>query len=259
MNDHARHDRSGSKADLATALDHAASVVAPDCDSLLVWHANYFKYHRDRLLKDLELCSRHASSTAPLLEVGSVPLYLTAALSRLGYPVAGVDLLPSRYSNAIDTLNLEVASCDIERDPLPFADASFSTVLLNEVFEHLRIDLIFTMREISRVLRPGGALLLSTPNLLSFRGLRNLLRRGKAAAVCDDIYEEYEKLSTIGHMGHVREYSVAEVTGFLEHFGLKTRKVVYRGDAQGRLEKTLIRLVPKLSPFFTVVCEKAAD
>ena len=48
--------------------------------------------------------------------------------------------------------------------PLAYADASFDAVLLVEVVEHLPTWMPI-VREAGRVLRPGGHLVLSTPNL----------------------------------------------------------------------------------------------
>jgi SAM-dependent methyltransferase len=47
-------------------------------------------------------------------------------------------------------------------DPLPFPDQRIDTVLLLEVLEHL-VDDAAALREICRVLRPGGKLVLSVP------------------------------------------------------------------------------------------------
>ena len=43
-------------------------------------------------------------------------------------------------------------------------------MLFNEVFEHLRINLVFTMTEVHRVLEPNGVLMLSTSNPTSWKG-----------------------------------------------------------------------------------------
>lgn len=47
--------------------------------------------------------------------------------------------------------------------PLPYADASFDSVVSFQVIEHIRDDGDF-LKEIHRVLRPGGIALLTTPN-----------------------------------------------------------------------------------------------
>jgi len=52
-------------------------------------------------------------------------------------------------------------------EQLPFADGSFDFILLSEVVEHLE-EPHMSIREASRVLRPGGRLLVTTPNYRSF-------------------------------------------------------------------------------------------
>jgi SAM-dependent methyltransferase len=48
---------------------------------------------------------------------------------------------------------------------LPFEDESVDVVLAGEIIEHI-VDTESFLREIRRVLRPGGAVVLSTPNIL---------------------------------------------------------------------------------------------
>lgn len=52
---------------------------------------------------------------------------------------------------------------ELGEGPLPFAGESFDGVLLNEVLEHVT-DEMATLREAGRVLRPGGHLVLISPN-----------------------------------------------------------------------------------------------
>jgi 2-polyprenyl-3-methyl-5-hydroxy-6-metoxy-1,4-benzoquinol methylase len=62
-------------------------------------------------------------------------------------------------------------------DPTSFPDASFDAVMSAEVIEHLENPRAVA-REWFRLLRPGGAVLMSTPNNESLRALISLVARG---------------------------------------------------------------------------------
>jgi SAM-dependent methyltransferase len=169
-----------------------------------------------------------------------------------------VDVKPERFGKTIAALGLDVTKCDVETEAVPFPAASFDAVLFNELFEHLRVNPIFTLGEVHRVLKPGGKLLLSTPNLRSFRGIRNLVVRNQGHAVSAGVYRQYEKLATLGHMGHVREYTTREVTEFLTRLGFGVDKVIYRGGHGRGVVGLAERLAPSMRPFFALVASKDA-
>jgi SAM-dependent methyltransferase len=184
-----------------------------------------------------------------ILEVGVCPPLLTAGLKKYGYEVKGVDLDPERYRSAISCLGLDVTKVDIEISPLPFESCFFDAVIFNEVFEHLRVNPIFTLRELNRVLKPCGLLIMSTPNLRSIGGILNLLLRGRGYSCATSPYEEFSRLESVGHMGHVREYTVNEVIEFLDKTGFDCFEVCFRGRYRSSIRSLATTIVPSLRPF----------
>ncbi len=71
--------------------------------------------------------------------------------------------------------------------PFPGRDSAFDVVVASEVIEHLE-NPRFVMREIYRILRPAGTVLVSTPNNESWRSLLALMVRGHYVAFSDSCY-----------------------------------------------------------------------
>lgn len=237
-------------------LADLAHRIEPDDASLHGWFTEYFQHHQQRLAADIAIARKHIEPRSRVLEYGAIPLLMTGALAALDYDVRAVDIQPDRFATAIADLGLDVICCDVESEPVPFTESEFDAVLFNELFEHLRIDPIFTLREALRVLRPDGVLLLSTPNLRSYRGIRNLVLRNQGHAVSAGVYQQYQKLETLGHMGHVREYTTREVQDFLGRVGFHVETIIYRGGHGRGVVGLAEKWVPSLRPFFTVVARK---
>lgn len=66
---------------------------------------------------------------------------------------------------------------DIESQSLPYPDAHFDLVIINQVLEHCK-EVYWIMGEISRVLKQGGTLIVGVPNLATWHD-RLLLLIGK--------------------------------------------------------------------------------
>jgi SAM-dependent methyltransferase len=209
---------------------------------------NYFDDHRDRFAHDLDLVSRFHGAGI-VLEVGTHPGYFSWCLARAGVDAVGVDLDPSRAAALDSGSHLNVVRCDIERDRLPFGDGAFKLVLLCEVFEHLRVDPLHALDEIHRVLATGGMLILETPNLYS---AGNVARFVRGRGVMPPAFGEFNKLRGVGHMGHIREYSRAEMREFLERTSfeiIESRFLAHRPSHTGLLTDLAYRLVPALRPY----------
>jgi SAM-dependent methyltransferase len=229
--------------DGSAAVDELGRLLAHDGE-----RDAYFEDQRDRFLHDLALVARfHVGGR--VLEVGSYPGYFSWCLKRLGYDAVGVDLDPSRTTAFDREHGLTVMRCDIERERLPFDDGRFRLVVCSEVFEHLRVDPLHALDEIHRALEPGGVLLLQTPNLYS---VGNVARFVTGGGVFPGAYGEFSKLRGVGHMGHIREYSRAEVREFLARSGfeiVETRTLAHRPSHTGPITDLVYRLVPAFRPF----------
>jgi SAM-dependent methyltransferase len=96
-----------------------------------------------------------------VLDLGCGTGYGTAELAAHEARVIGMD----RVAPTAEARRSAARFVRGELRGLPFARASFDLVVSFQVIEHL-LDPSDTLREITRVLRPSGALLLTTPNLL---------------------------------------------------------------------------------------------
>jgi SAM-dependent methyltransferase len=199
------------------------------------WHATDLIAHETRYLADLRLVAG-LDPGGPIVEIGSAPCHMTALLQLNGYRVVGVDVAPQRVRDLIERIGLDVRCCDVEQSRLPFADGQFAGALLCETFEHLRVDPAFVLSEICRVLSIGGFLLLTTPNVYS---LPSVARFALGRSVADPLIE-FGKLRTLGHMGHVREYSAHEVTQFVQALGFAVESVDYRYHVNRRSRRSRI-------------------
>lgn len=83
----------------------------------------------------------------------------------------GVDLLPAMVERHLST---QVAMGNAVA--LPFADHSFDVVMANHMLHHVP-NITQTMREVRRVLRPGGVFMVATNSVQSMPELQVLMRR----------------------------------------------------------------------------------
>jgi SAM-dependent methyltransferase len=105
---------------------------------------------------------------------------------------------------------------NIERGTFPFPDATFDALLFGEIIEHLLMDPAAALREIKRVLKPRGTLVLTTPNVAR---LENVARMIAGA----NIYDPYSGYGPYGR--HNREYNRHELVQLLSFLGFEVADI----------------------------------
>lgn len=116
------------------------------------------------LQSNLQFLSRVGVLTKPstVLEIGCGKGTLLDEVHRWGHEVVGIDVDADAIALAHSSYP-KISSQVASGDSLPFLAASFDAVLSFDVFEHIP-DSDAHVREVGRVLKPGGHYLLQTPN-----------------------------------------------------------------------------------------------
>lgn len=118
--------------------------------------------YRERLMDRYALLLDWLPEQGPVLDVGCGNGIFTSWLARKAGSAVGIDHNQANLAWGRQQFpNVSFVSSNGET--LPFADQSFAAVMCTEVLEHTRDDRS-TLREIHRVTKSGGYLLLSTPH-----------------------------------------------------------------------------------------------
>jgi glycosyltransferase involved in cell wall biosynthesis/SAM-dependent methyltransferase len=206
----------------------ATNSNPPTPEYVTTWAANpesldYLDTHLTRLVKTLEI-TPPGTAEDRILEMGAY-LQITPALrSKLGYgsvrgcyygPAGKIDRR-SAISTEGETFDCEIDLFNAEKDPFPYPDGHFSTVLCCELIEHLTEDPMHLMSEINRIVKPGGHLVLTTPNIGSLRGIAAILE-----GYHPGIFTAYIRPLADGEVEarHNREYTPKEIERLLTNAG----------------------------------------
>jgi SAM-dependent methyltransferase len=182
----------------------------------------YVRTHITRFEKTLEI-TPPGDADKRVLEMGAY-LQITPALkSKLGYgEVRGCYYGPlgTVEHKEVQSETGERFACEVdlfnaaERDRFPYPDAHFDTVLCCELIEHLPSDPMHMMAEVNRILKPGGHLVLTTPNICSTRAISALLQ-----GYHPGFFPAYLQPENSGDARHAREYAPREIARLLRDSG----------------------------------------
>ncbi len=183
-----------------------------------------------------------------VLDIGCGNARDIARIATCGGNVIGVDISEGMVAAArmeVARMGLQGITLQIgDATRLNFPDASFDKVLCSEVIEHIP-DAPKALREICRVLKPGGTLVLSTPNKRSWYGFERywlwekVLRRTWPHP-CDEWRSMTELLALLEHsdLKVTVQRSFCFVPGFIVTYFILPRM----------LQRLLVKMIGNLEP-----------
>lgn len=168
--------------------------------------------------------ARDGAPPATVLDVGcgDGSAAATAAGPLAGHRLIGVDWSQDALRRAAPRIPYTVRG-ELTDGGLPFATGAADAVLFSEVIEHL-VDPDAALDELHRVLRPGGHLMLSTPNLAAW------YNRGLLLAGVQPVFSEVSLRGIHGRpgrevVGHLRLYTARALRGLLPARGFDVVRI----------------------------------
>jgi SAM-dependent methyltransferase len=151
-----------------------------------------------------------------VLDIGPTPFTIFVKHIFPHYEVFALDrteLLKERFRKAGITL----VAADLDNGLMPFKDNFFDVVIFTEVLEHIFYPPSRILHEVDRILKPGGKLVLSVPNIAAL-GNRMKLLLGRSILENGD--QQMNRDWVHGH-AHLHEYTKREITNLCTSSGFR--------------------------------------
>jgi SAM-dependent methyltransferase len=179
---------------------------------------------KNRVLRYVLGHALYGGTPPRVLDVGTQFGSLAVYAVKLGCHAAAVDYGPAAktFQKVAVDHGVDYKQCDVGAEPLPFSDNQFDFVSYTDVMEHHPFSPKRVLREIHRVLVPGGRVIVVTPNHAS---LYNRLMLFFGGSVNDDFDYFYDTCAEERiYEGHHREYTRAELTTALRRTQFRVRE-----------------------------------
>jgi SAM-dependent methyltransferase len=189
----------------------------------------YLRMNVVRVVRAVEQLRRRGFEHGSVLEVGAWFGSFSLALSRLGYDVVACDRYSS-YGSAFDAnvsllerSGARVVSTNREHELEQISGlGQFDVVLAGAVIEHIPHTPRFLLETLFRAVRPGGVLVIDTPNLTRYWNRRKF-ERGET--IFQPLADQY--FTDPPWEGHHREFTAAELKWMLEAVGCEDVEVEF--------------------------------
>lgn len=182
------------------------------------------------------------------LAYGFVAILLQELLDR---DVSGMELPENinAYCALLERYQIQVLPDRLCNKPSQVESESVDLVVFSEVLEHLRISPLEALIEIRRMLRPGGVLVLTTPNIASLSNIVALLRGKNIVERLPDRSDGLDHITDL--MTHIREYTMQELHVLMGRAGLeivRTRFSVATDKSPVGFIRRAVSILPRVVP-----------
>lgn len=152
--------------------------------------------------------------------------------------------LDARTRELEQAFGLQVEAFDIMQPAIPLEGRSFDVVFFLEILEHLPPPVDHVMRRLHGLVRPGGLLVLSLPNLAFWQKRFKFFLFGRSPLSLSD------RRDPSGGYDHIRPYTYDECMTLFGRYGLSVRAVRsgnYQGGWYNRPFHLLERAFPRVA------------
>jgi len=175
---------------------------------------DYYDRERPRYRRTVEyICNLQLPECADVLEIGGGQICLL--LSKLFGDKCTLADVNDEFAESVTRFGIEFMKCDLLNDDLSRAK-KFDMIILCEVVEHLAVPPYLILEKARQLLKPGGFLFLTTPNLYR---LRNVIRLALGMKVFDHFFYPDPGVG----IGHPIEYSPEHLAWQVETAGYSVR------------------------------------
>lgn len=178
-------------------FDKESFMIFEDC----IKYGHFWFKGRSRIIDQILLKHRPQSGSR-LLEIGCGAGQNLVPIVGKGYKLFGIDVSLSALQYGHRSLNVPFQPAHAAGELLPYADSTFSCVLLLDVIEHLE-DEVPLMREARRVLKPNGVIIVFSPG-------------------APELFSAFDR-----HYGHHRRYKPSQIKAIFGQAGIVPKFISY--------------------------------
>lgn len=213
----------------------------------------YLKVHELRYKETLGVIKNISKKSICVLDVGTSSPYIFGNILYQEFNIKKYVVIEEPSDHAVSAIQntsikqinkFDKICLNVETDIIPIENETFDLVLCMEILEHFAIDPLYVLKELHRVLKDDGYILITTPNISSRYALERMSRGESPYSF--GLYTPWNGV----YGRHNREYTPAEVTrlaysaGFTE-ISLQTLDVYPHGAISAEVQEILTKRLDK--------------